>query len=215
MFLKNSDVIILVLTVLYCSVCCPLGGLISYKVSQGNPRGPGRKNFRDIGYDGTRLKYGYKPGVLTGGLGQLTDGVLGKNAFWNNTNDSDWREWIGWRDVSTRNPTITFQFDTIREFSLIRFHVLNHFGHSKLLFDKLVMAFSNDGEYYSWKVVYEPSQDMRRAKNRAFFVDVDTANNVGKFVTCDFSYDGYWILISEVEFVSSRLYSLSYGLAAN
>lgn len=162
------------------------------------------RNFRDIGYDGTRLKYGYKPGVLSGGLGQLTDGVLGKNAVWNDTNDTDWEPWVGWRDVSTRYPTATFRFDTSRVFSSIRFHVVNHYGNEKLLFDKLVISFSNDGEYYSWKVVYEPSRDKRMDKDRAFWIEVDTKDNVGRFVTCDFFYYGYWILLSEVEFVSSK-----------
>jgi hypothetical protein len=52
-------------------------GLVSYRVSQGNGRsnGPGLGDLRDVGYDGDRLSYGTKRGVLSNGLGQLVDGI--------------------------------------------------------------------------------------------------------------------------------------------
>ncbi|KAK3736098.1 hypothetical protein QZH41_003542 [Actinostola sp. cb2023] len=65
-------------------------GLVSYRVSQGNGRadGPGLGDLRDVGYDGRRLAYGTKRGVLSGGLGQLVDGELGMNVPWNDTNNT-------------------------------------------------------------------------------------------------------------------------------
>lgn len=114
-------------------------GLVSYRSSQGNGRanGPGLGDLRDIGYDGRRLAYGTKRGVLSGGLGQLVDGVLGSNVPWNDTNNTAWVSWIGWRDPITEHPTVTFQFSSIRKFSKIRFHVLNQPGAEKLLFGKV------------------------------------------------------------------------------
>ncbi|XP_032239536.2 discoidin domain-containing receptor 2 [Nematostella vectensis] len=179
-------------------------GLVSYRVSQGNGRsdGTGLGDLRDVGYDGRRLAYGTKRGVLSGGLGQLVDGVLGKNVPWNDTGNPEWIYWVGWRDPVTESPSVTFQFSTMRKFSLIRFHVINQAGVEKLLFGKVVISFSEDGEYYAWKTVYEPSVGKRRMKNRALFLEVDISPNTGKYVTCDFIYHGWWVLLSEVQIVS-------------
>ncbi|XP_031564383.1 discoidin domain-containing receptor 2-like [Actinia tenebrosa] len=179
-------------------------GLLSYRMSQGTGRsnGPGLGDLRDVGYDGRRLSYGTKRGVLSNGLGQLVDGLLGVNAPWNDTVNPAWISWIGWRDRVAEHPTITFKFSSERKFSKIRFHVLNQPGAEKLLFGKVVISFSSDGEYYSWKIVFEPSLEKRKMKNMAFFLDVDLEHNEGKYITCEFKYHGWWVLLSEVEFLS-------------
>lgn len=42
--------------------------------------------------------------------------------------------------------------------------------------------------------------------NRAFWIKVNLDGNIGKYVTCDFLYYGWWVLISEVEFESGNLF---------
>ena len=150
-------------------------------------------------------------GVLTNGLGQLVDGVLGVPADWNDTHDTKWIEWIGWRDTVTQRPSVTFQFSSLRRFTALRFHVLNYPGiEEKMLFSKVVISFSKDGEYYAWKVIYGPGITKRRQmKDKAFWVHVDLTNNVGQYVTCEFYYQGWWALISEVQFESSVVQGIS------
>ena len=190
-------------------------GLISYRISQGNLRKnmPGWKYLRDNGYDGTRLSFGTKVGVLYHGLGQLTDGVIGRNADWNDTGNINWIDWIGWQDSLTADPTVTFEFSSLRKFSCVRFHVLNLPGHhEKMLFSKVVLSFSRDGEYFAWKTIFEPSMGKRTAlSNRAFWIKVNLDGNIGKYVTCDFLYYGWWVLISEVEFESGNLFEFRFS----
>ena len=142
--------------------------------------------------------------MLYDGLGQLIDGVLGRNVPWNETANPKWFDWIGWLDEVTVRPTVTFQFSSLRKFSIARFHILNHPGQQeKLLFSKVVISFSKDGEYFAWKTIYEPSMGTRTGmENKAFWIRVLLAGNVGKYVTCDFMYYGWWVLISEIEFES-------------
>lgn len=182
-------------------------------MSQGNYRNGGltpkglSPALRDISYDGHRLAYGTKIGVLTDGLGQLVDGQIGLPADWNNTRDSRWINWIGWRDTLTNLPSVTFKFSSLRRFTALRIHVLNYPGIAeKMMFSKLVISFSKDGEYYSWEVIFEPSiAKRRRMMGKAFWLRVDLQGNVGQYVTCEFLYQGWWTLISEVQFESSLL----------
>ena len=196
---------------------CSSDGLVSYEISQGNYRDDRRhplrssSSLRDISYDGHRLAYGTKVGVLNDGLGQLVDGVLGLPADWNDTHNTKWIEWIGWRDTVTQRPSITFQFSSLRRFTALRIHVLNYPGiEEKMLFSKVVISFSKDGEYYAWKVIYGPGITKRRQmKDKAFWVHVNLTNNVGQYVTCEFYYQGWWALISEVQFESSVVQGIS------
>lgn len=151
-----------------------------------------------------RLAFGKKIGVLYRGLGQLTDGVIGRNADWNDTGNPIWIDWIGWQDSKTSDPTVTFEFSSLRKFSSIRFHVLNlPSHHEKMLFSKVVLSFSRDGEYFAWKTIYEPSMAKRSTlRNKAVWIEVNLDGNIGKHVTCEFVYYGWWVLISEVEFKS-------------
>ena len=186
-------------------------GLISYKISQGNVRAAGKPGWsflRDKGYDGNRLAFGTKLGLLYNGLGQLTDGVTGNLADWNDTGNPDWIKWIGWKDSLTPDPTVTFHFSALRRFSSVRFHILNLPGqHEKMLFSKVILSFSKDGEYFAWKTIYEPSITKRTSMcNRAFWIEVNLEGHVGKDVTCDFRYYGRWVLISEVEFESGNFF---------
>ncbi|XP_068716400.1 discoidin domain-containing receptor tyrosine kinase B-like [Montipora capricornis] len=184
-------------------------GLVSYRISQGNLRknNLGWSSLRDKGYDGNRLSFGATRGLLYNGLGQLTDGMTGYMADWNDTGNPNWIDWIGWQDIKTPQPTVTFVFSSLRRFSRVRFHTLSLPGqHEKMLFSKVILSFSKDGEYFSWKTIYEPSMTTRSSRsNRAFWIEVNLDGHVGKYVTCDFQYYGSWVLISEVEFESVDL----------
>ena len=71
-------------------------GVISYSMPQGERRGPG-VDLLDFTYDGT-----VADGYLSGGIGQLMDGVEGPTNFRFNPDGSGRKgyDWIGWKNES-------------------------------------------------------------------------------------------------------------------
>ena len=180
-------------------------GLISYYSTQGNVRGANKTEviMNDATYDGAAQFIGRRNGLLEGGLGQLTDGDVGGNAFWYDLGNGRSFEWVGWFDVKNARPAILFDFDSPRKFQKIRLHGKNRPGNVKI-FRNLLVAFSMDGQYFSRKFVFHPSSVMRVKRNQSMWIEVDLRGHVGKYLNCEFSYDGKWIVLSEIEFESGK-----------
>ena len=180
-------------------------GLVSYQAAQGNIRGINGTavTMNDVTYDGSLEHYGRRIGALYGGLGQLTDGEVGGNAFWLDMGNGKSFEWIGWYDLNNLKPSILFEFDKPRRFHKIFFHGNNRPGNVRV-FHNLMIAFSSDGVYYSRKFVFYPSYRVTQHRNRSVWIEVDLQNHVGKYLNCEFSYEGKWIVLSEVEFESEE-----------
>lgn len=182
-----------------------LDGLVSYKAAQGNIRGQNGTavTMNDVTYDGILEHYGRRFGIVRGGLGQLTDGDVGGNAFWLDHGNGKSFEWVGWFDVVNKQPSILFEFDKPRRFNKIYLHGNNRPGNVKV-FHNLLVAFSTDGLYFSRKFVFYPSHRMTRLRNQSVWIEVELQGHVGKYLNCEFSYEGKWIVLSEVEFESGR-----------
>ena len=159
--------------------------------------------MNDATYDGTVEHYGRRFGVLHGGLGQLTDGEVGGDAYWLDIGNGKNFEWVGWYDLINAKPSLLFEFDKPRRFHKIFFHGNNRPGNVKL-FRSLAVAFSNDGLYFSKKFVFYPSHSMTRYKNQSTWIEVDLHGHVGKYLNCEFEYEGKWIVLSEVEFETGK-----------
>ena len=157
--------------------------------------------MNDVTYDGKIEHFGRRFGVLNGGMGQLTDGDIGGDAFWLNVGNGKGFEWIGWHDRVNQKPFLLFEFDKPRRFHKIFFHGNNRPGNVKL-FRNIAVEFSKDGLYYSRKFTFYPSNSMTRYKNQSMWIEVDLQGHVGKYLNCKFTYEGKWIVFSEVEFES-------------
>lgn len=95
---------------------------MSYSMPQGDQRGGGWQ-FYDATYDGI-----WDGSLLRQGLGQLTDGKLGPDNFKASYYEQD-RGWVGWRNDSRNGQPveIVFEFDTVRDFTLLSLFVNNQF----------------------------------------------------------------------------------------
>lgn len=174
---------------------------------QGEKRGPGIDLF-DFTYD-----YNVTDGYLSGGLGQLTDGVEGHTNFRLDSDSLGRRgyEWIGWRNdsdagpgVGARRPVeVLFTFDRVRNFSAARIHANNLFSRDVRVFRRAVLYFSVTGKrFQELPVVYDHATDLliEFARN----VVVPIGHRVGRFVRLELHFDARWLLISEVRFESGE-----------
>lgn len=80
----------------------------------GESYGPGGCNMEDSSYDGSVAN-----GTMSGGLGQLTDNILGEatEIFASSSGSS----WLGWSH--RRQVELLFEFKEIREFDNCSLHV--------------------------------------------------------------------------------------------
>ncbi|KAK8724804.1 hypothetical protein OTU49_010927 [Cherax quadricarinatus] len=174
-------------------------GLVSYTMPDGDPRG-GDYNLRDLTYDGSR-----KGGWLSGGLGQLSDGETGHTNF---RVDALGRgrgyEWVGWKNDSrhTQMVEITFEFDSIRNFSAVHIYANNFFTKDTQVFSRARVLFSVGGEHYHVQPAVEFEYVVDRIFEHARNVTIRLHNAAAKFVKLQLYFSLKWILISEVAFDS-------------
>ncbi|XP_071552608.1 discoidin domain-containing receptor 2-like [Panulirus ornatus] len=174
-------------------------GLVSYTMPDGDPRG-GDYNLRDLTYDGSR-----KGGWLSGGLGQLTDGETGHTNF---RVDALGRgrgyEWVGWKNDTrqTQPVEITFEFDSVRNFSAVHIYSNNFFTKDVQVFSRARVLFSVGGEHYHVLAPVEYEYVVDRIFENARNVTIKLHNAAGKYVKLQMYFSLRWILISEVAFDS-------------
>ncbi|XP_070000871.1 discoidin domain-containing receptor 2-like [Penaeus vannamei] len=179
---------------------CPYtDGLLSYSMPDGDPRG-GDGALRDLTYDGAR-----KDGWLSGGLGQLTDGETGHTNF---RVDALGRgrgyEWIGWKNDTrqTRPVEITFEFDSVRNFSAVHIYTNNFFTKDTQVFSRARVLFSAGGEHFPAARAVEYEYVVDRIFENARNVTIRLRNSAAKFVKLQLFFALRWIMISEVAFDS-------------
>jgi len=125
-------------------------GVLSYSMRQGDQRAPDI-DLRDFTYDGRVADH-----YLSGGLGQLTDGVEGHSNL--RLDPDGWGrngyEWVGWRNDSRRrlptvaatesgdgeSVTIVFEFERARRFTALRLHCNNMFTRGVRVFRRAVVT---------------------------------------------------------------------------
>lgn len=174
-------------------------GIVSYTIPMGE-RFSTTVDLSDKTYDGGR-----DDSTLHDGLGQLTDGVEGRDNFKAeySTSLGQGYEWVGWRNDSPHsNPLeMVFEFDSVRNFSEAYFHCNNQHTKDVSLFSLAKFWFSVGGRWYLeeplvFKNMHNPLPE--KARN----VTIRLHHKIGRFVKVHLSYRSGWILLSEVAFSS-------------
>ena len=178
--------------------------LLSYSMSRGDKRGV-EIDLSDSTYDGKD-----ENGYLSGGLGQLTDGQEGPSNFRLDPQNIGVKgyEWIGWKnDTGDRKPLeISFQFDSVRNFSAISLHCNNFFSKDVRVFRTATFYYSIGGRWYtSPPTHYNYMRDELMEFGR--WVRVRIPYRVGQFVKLVLTFDARWILVSEVSFESGESFN--------
>uniref|UniRef100_A0A8D2JA73 Epithelial discoidin domain-containing receptor 1 n=1 Tax=Varanus komodoensis TaxID=61221 RepID=A0A8D2JA73_VARKO len=192
--------------------CVWKDGLQSYTAPLGQvmPLLPEPVNLNDSTYDGHSVSK-----LQFGGLGQLTDGVVGLDDF---TQTKELRVWPGYDYVGWRNSSfpggfveMEFEFDQLRAFTEMKVHCNNLHTHGVSIFRQVDCLFKR-----SLATAWEPSPtsqqlavDVRDPSARTLTVPLH--GRLGLFVQCHFHFAGEWMLFSEVAFLSGEL-GLSKGL---
>jgi hypothetical protein len=131
---------------------------------------------------------------LSGGLGQLTDGVTGVDYWADDLGSGHAYEWVGWQT----NPTITFDMGEIVDLESFSVHVNNARRGGVTTFDTCTLTFSNNGTDFSDPIAYTTSA-ANRADQTARFIDILTPRTA-QYVKADFTRLDQWIFLSEVQF---------------
>ena len=216
------------------SWCCsvlPADGILSYRMPQGDRRGP-ELDLADLAYDGKLST----DGRLSDGLGQLVDGVEGASNF-RFVDGADGRgrkgyDWIGWRNDTSAvdggssgggsggggggrtSIQIVFEFDAPRRFTSARLHANNLFSKEVRVFRRATFRFTAEnpavgavvagggGGAGTPTIVYDVARDSLAESAR--YVVVSLRNRIGRFVAVELFFDARWMMISEVRFESGR-----------
>ena len=174
-------------------------------MQQGDRRGSDVKFF-DFTYDGDIVD-----GRLSGGLGQLVDGVEGAANFrldvLNVAVGRRGYEWVAWKTDGVRpadaDPVeIEFRLDDVRALTAVRVHCNNAFERDVGVFAVAELHFSVGGRVFdvrSAPVFYTAAPDSVVEQPRYVTVPVQPAR-VARFVRLLMHFDRRWIMISEVHF---------------
>nr|XP_006123777.1 discoidin domain-containing receptor 2-like [Pelodiscus sinensis] len=164
--------------------CLWFDGLASYSIPEGGTiAAPGSPivYLNDSTYDGFQERR-----HLYGGLGQLTDGVLGLDDF---TQSHQYRVWPGYDYIGWKNESFSagfvemeFQFDRQRNFTSMK-------SSTRLI-----------AEWEPDPVGVSTILDDKNPSAR--FVTIPLNQRVGKAVLCRFHFADTWLMISEISFQS-------------
>ncbi|XP_068067669.1 discoidin domain-containing receptor 2-like isoform X2 [Anomalospiza imberbis] len=179
-------------------------GLASYSIPEGGTiAAPGFPivYLNDSTYDGYQERR-----HLYGGLGQLTDGVLGLDDF---TQSHQYRVWpgydyVGWRNesFSTGVVEMEFQFDRPRNFTSMKVHCNNMFSKGVKIFQRVECLFK-PRLIADWEPEPVGVATVLDDKNpSARFVTVPLQQRVGKAILCRFYFADTWMMMSEISFQS-------------
>ncbi|NXX46554.1 DDR2 protein, partial [Tricholaema leucomelas] len=184
--------------------CVWYDGLASYSIPEGGTiTAPGFPivYLNDSTYDGYQERR-----HLYGGLGQLTDGVLGLDDF---TQSHQYRVWpgydyVGWRNESsgTGSVEMEFQFDRPRNFTSMKVHCNNMFSKGVKIFQRVECLFKPRliADWESEPVGVATVLDDKNPSAR--FVTVPLNHRVGKAILCRFYFADTWMMMSEISFQS-------------
>lgn len=131
---------------------------------------------------------------LAGGLGQLTDGVIGGNDILANNSF----EWVGWLEVQ---PVITFDFGSPVQFRSLGVHaasISNVFGDVDLP-GSILWEFSDDGVSFA-SALTRTTTAAEAADPASQWLDID-ATRTARYARATLIDGGQpWIFVSEFRF---------------
>ncbi|GCC18433.1 hypothetical protein chiPu_0020795 [Chiloscyllium punctatum] len=156
-------------------------------------------NLNDSTYDGYQIG-----SVHYGGLGQLTDGVLGMDDF---TRSHELRVWPGYDYVGWQNTTmsngfveIDFQFEHVLTFKSMKVHCNNMFSRQVKVFKSVDCFFKSDSTV-SWEPTPVSTAMVLDNKNpSARYVTVPLGHRPAQFIRCHFYFADSWMMFSEITF---------------
>ncbi|CAJ1069644.1 discoidin domain-containing receptor 2 isoform X1 [Xyrichtys novacula] len=200
-------------TVLSTTVCmrvelygCPWeDGLISYSTPEGQlmmPPGYPIASLNDSTYDGAHERR-----RLFGGMGQLTDGVIGLDDFLLTRQYHVWPgyDYLGWRNDSLGTQEFVemeFVFDKPRNFTSMKVHSNNMFSRGVKIFSSVSCWFKPrliagwEVEPVSFKTVLDDRNPSAR------YVTVPLNRRTAKSLRCRFYFADIWMMFSEISFQS-------------
>uniref|UniRef100_A0A667X8E8 receptor protein-tyrosine kinase n=1 Tax=Myripristis murdjan TaxID=586833 RepID=A0A667X8E8_9TELE len=185
---------------------CPWeDGLISYSAPEGQPMMPPGypiASLNDSTYDGAHERR-----RLSGGLGQLTDGVIGQDDFLKTRQHHVWPgyDYLGWRNDSLatlKYVEMEFVFDRQRNFTSMKVHSNNMFSRGVKIFSSVTCWFKPrliagwEAEPVDFRTVLDDRNPSAR------YVTVPLQRRAAKAVRCRFYFADVWMMFSEVSFQS-------------
>jgi hypothetical protein len=157
---------------------------VSYDMLNG---GTGSFVYRDESYTGGTGNPAVSYAQLTGGLGDLTDGVIATQN-WNAGGGAN-LPYVGWLNTSAPNPTVTFRFDQVYDFSGIVAHVDDSNGAGGVAPPQSI-GVAGAGTFN----VADP------ANGAPFSVTMVLGSLVTDTIDVTFNHRIGWIMVSEVQF---------------
>uniref|UniRef100_A0AAQ5XTU7 Discoidin domain-containing receptor 2 n=1 Tax=Amphiprion ocellaris TaxID=80972 RepID=A0AAQ5XTU7_AMPOC len=187
---------------------CPWDdGLISYAAPEGQlmmPPGYPIASLNDSTYDGTRERR-----RLSGGLGQLTDGVIGLDDFLLTRQYHVWPgyDYLGWRNDSLGTQgfvEMEFVFDRQRNFTSMKVHSNNMFSRGVKIFSSVSCQFKPHliANWEAEPVAFKTVLDDRNPSAR--YVTVPLNRRAAKSLRCRFYFADVWMMFSEISFQSVK-----------
>ncbi|XP_041068647.1 discoidin domain-containing receptor 2-like isoform X3 [Carcharodon carcharias] len=184
---------------------CPwLDGLKSYRIPMGqtmNVSGLPLVYLNDSTYDGHRIS-----SIQYGGLGQLTDGVLGVDDF--TKSHELWvhpgYDYVGWHNstMSSGFVEIEFEFEQVFVFSSMKVHCNNMFSRQVKIF-KSVDCYFKTSSSVPWEPEHVSTTMVLDNKNpSARYVTVPLNHRAAQTIRCHFHFADSWMMFSEITFQS-------------
>ncbi|XP_070820825.1 discoidin domain-containing receptor 2 [Chaetodon trifascialis] len=186
---------------------CPWeDGLISYSTPEGQlmmpPGYASYASLNDSTYDGVHEKR-----RLFGGMGQLTDGVIGQDDFLLTRQYHVWQgyDYLGWRNDSLGTQgfvEMEFVFDRQRNFTSMKVHSNNMFSRGVKIFSSVTCWFKPrliagwEAEPVAFKTVLDDRNPSAR------YVTVPLNRRTAKSLRCRFYFADVWMMFSEISFQS-------------
>ncbi|XP_036454084.1 discoidin domain-containing receptor 2 [Colossoma macropomum] len=185
---------------------CPWqDGLTAYSAPEGQTMmAPGYPitSLNDSTYDGVLERR-----RLLGGLGQLTDGVIGQDDFVPMLQYQLWSgyDYVGWRNDSLGPGYVEmeFQFDRQRNFTSMKVHSNNMFSRGVKVFSSVSCVFKPHliSEWETELVEFSTVLDDRNPSAR--YVTVPLERRSGTALRCRFFFADTWMMFSEISFQSA------------
>ncbi|KAE8585458.1 hypothetical protein XENTR_v10021317 [Xenopus tropicalis] len=186
--------------------CIWQDGLRSYTSPPGNVMSlPSMLiNLNDSTYDGFTVG-----GLQYGGLGQLTDGVIGADDFLQHKEQGVWPgyDYVGW--MTSNFPKgyleMEFEFDALRSFIYMRVHC-NNMGSGGIQIFRRVDCYFKRSLHTPWDpqpVTLSLALDVRDPSARS--VTIALQGRAARILRCHYYFSSQWLLLSEISFLSDIL----------
>ena len=170
----------------------PANAVQIFATSYDTPNGSGQAsggsfNYWDLNYSGAGST-NVDGAPLSGGLGDLTDGLITPSFWFNVENGAGTGPFVGWRRSRTSNPLLTFNFAGSPTIDQVVFHFDDSgaggvFAPSGILIDGLNTSYVNGG-----------------VTNSLLTVNLTGLNLTGGSHTVQFLNSPEWIFVSEISF---------------